>query len=132
MFLSTALMCLSMNIFHESRGEPLEGRIAVANVTMTRAKNDARNVCRVVLKRKQFSWTLHTKKVGGKTWVNPAPIAKEPVAWAKAVILAQFALWGLLPERVDNATHFHTVRVSPYWKDHYVMVAQIGDHIFYK
>ena len=35
-----ALLCLALNIYHEARGEPLKGQIAVASVTMNRANWD--------------------------------------------------------------------------------------------
>ena len=33
---------------------------------------------------------------------------------------------------VGTATHYHTWKVDPYWKDTLVKTAEIGDHIFYR
>ena len=34
--LSAALLCLSMNVFHEAKNQSVEGQIAVAEVVMNR------------------------------------------------------------------------------------------------
>lgn len=133
MVLSSALICLASNLFFESRGEPVAGQIAVAHVTMNRAKQNKDNVCRVVLKRKQFSWTATRVKSSaqGKK-VGRGPIHKEPIAWAHAVVIAQLTLWDVLPNSVGKATHFHATSVNPYWASSYVVVGIIGNHVFYK
>jgi spore germination cell wall hydrolase CwlJ-like protein len=50
MVLAAALVCLSLNIYHESRKQPLAGQHAVAQVTWNRAGHDADRVCTVVTK----------------------------------------------------------------------------------
>ena len=55
----TEIHCLALNIYHEARGESLEGRLAVAAVTMNRVR-DKRfpdRVCEGVWQPRQFSWT---------------------------------------------------------------------------
>jgi spore germination cell wall hydrolase CwlJ-like protein len=57
--------CLAENIYYESRGESLEGQIAVAKVTLNRLDEGyARTVCGVVKQRNpngcQFSWVCNT------------------------------------------------------------------------
>ena len=51
--------CLAMNIYHEARGERMEGQIAVAQVTLNRAAHEEwpSTICDVVYQPKQFSWT---------------------------------------------------------------------------
>ena len=34
--IETALMCLALNIYFEARSEPIEGQIAIAEVTLNR------------------------------------------------------------------------------------------------
>ena len=77
------LGCLAMNIYHEARGEPVKGKLAVAAVTMNRvkAKYYPDTVCEVVWQRKQFSWTglklkYHTVKDTG-AWSNAIKIAQR-------------------------------------------------------
>ena len=50
----------AMNIYHEARGEPVKGQIAVGTVTMNRANWDVKEICPVVYAPKQFSGRLCT------------------------------------------------------------------------
>lgn len=58
-------MCLSLNIYHESRGEPIEAQEAVAAITINRSKDKDKpmSVCSVVYTPGAFSWTRHHRKV---------------------------------------------------------------------
>ena len=59
---TTALLCLSANIYFEARSEKVDGQIAVAEVTLNRVRSDdyPDDVCSVVLQENsegcQFSW----------------------------------------------------------------------------
>lgn len=57
-------MCLSHSIYHESRGEPIEGQVMVANVIINRVKHKEfpDSICSVVHQRNQFEWTQVVKK----------------------------------------------------------------------
>lgn len=117
--LSAALLCLSLNVYHEARGESVQGQLAVALVTLNRAKTLDR-VCKEVYRKKQFSWTnashnlpLHEKK-----------------AWMLAKSIAFSAI--LKKDFTGGATHYHSVKVKPYWSTSGRKVGQWGNHIFYK
>ena len=49
--METALMCMALNIFFEARSEPIQGQIAVAEVTLNRVASDdyPNTICEVVL-----------------------------------------------------------------------------------
>lgn len=117
--LSAALLCLALNVYHEARGEPIEGQIAVAHVTNNRARNNPKNYCRVVYDRKQFSWTS-----------APGPVDKRSSAWQTAVAVAKS--FKLFPDRSRGATFFHTVRAKPKWRHSMKLTQRIGNHVFYK
>lgn len=129
MVLSTALLCLAMNIYHEARGEPIAGQIAVANVTMNRASHDPERVCAAVLKRKQFSWT--TRLVDGKGMVAERGLPKEPKAWAVSLGIASLALVGMLPDITKGSTHYHEQSIKPYWANTMPQTVSYGAHLFY-
>ncbi len=135
MVIASALVCLALNIYHESRGESIIGQHAVAQVTLNRAKRDPDNVCKEVVKRKQFSWTnglgIHKTKGGYK--LPPAALPKELAAWERAKKVAMAAL-----ERIDGpdlfaggATFYHALHVKPDWSYDFKQVATIGRHRFY-
>lgn len=52
----TDQQCLASAIYHEARGEPLEGQRAVYEVIHNRAKAKKKSLCAVVKAPKQFSW----------------------------------------------------------------------------
>jgi hypothetical protein len=57
---------------------------------------------------------------------------REPGAWARAERVATRALSGAVMAEVGNATHFHTIYVSPSWGPRLVKVGQVGLHLFYR
>jgi N-acetylmuramoyl-L-alanine amidase len=118
------LGCLAMNIYHEARGETEKGKLAVAAVTMNRVDNKyyPDSVCQVVWQQKQFSWTgLKHKYL----------VIKDSTAWTNAIEIAQLFMEGGNWQGVGKATHYHTVAVSPNWKNENLLVAQVGNHLFY-
>jgi len=120
-----AVMCLSMNIYWESRDQDIAGQVAVAQVTMNRvASPDYPNdVCGVVYDHKQFSWY----------WDGKSDVPQEEKAWKRAQMVAHGVLAGsghsdLMDVKI---THYHAAYVKPYWAPTMHLVAHIGDHIFY-
>ena len=118
------LGCLAMNIYHEARGETEKGKLAVAAVTMNRVENKyyPDTVCEVVWQTKQFSWT------GLKTKYHSV---KNTKAWINAIEVAQLFIDGGNWPGVGEATHYHTVAVSPSWKNEDQLIGQVGNHLFY-
>ena len=118
------LYCMMKNIYHEARGEPIKGQIAVANVTMNRVAHSRfpNSVCEVVFQRKQFSWTLSRAKVHN-----------QDIQFNNTIyIIALKAVTGRLVDYTGGATHFHTKAINPYWADSKVYLNTIGNHVFYK
>jgi spore germination cell wall hydrolase CwlJ-like protein len=110
------LKCLVDNVYHEARGEPLAGQIAVARVTLNRVGTWASTVCEVVYQRHQFSWTSK----------RTTPI-KDQVAY----YTAWHAAW-MSRDYPLVATHYHAIKVSPKWAKSFNKVTQINNHIFYE
>ncbi len=119
-----ALMCLSLNIYHEARGEPIAGQMAVAYVTLTRAKERNQSVCQVVYHPKQFSWTSDKK-------ARSPPTGR---AWSTAsrLSLAAYTSHASGTLKTKGATFYHVVGVLPAWTAGKVRVMTIGNHIFYR
>ena len=118
------ITCLAMNIYHEARGESIDGQIAVAQVTMNRAahKSWPETVCKVVYQKKQFSWT-HTIK-------DHTPYDND--SWETAKIIARSVYEGKEDDLVDGSVFYHADYVNPYWAKSYTKVGKIGTHIFYR
>ena len=126
------LDCLARNIYHEAGGEPFEGKVAVAQVTINRTESGAfpSDICQVVYQKNvvyekvlcQFSWYCNTASL--KKPMN-GPIYTESMEVAKKVLLEGFRL-----PSVEKALYFHGDYIQPGWKRE--RVAKVGRHIFYK
>lgn len=119
--------CLAKNIYHEAGVEPIEGKFAVAQVTINRLKTKrwGKDICSVVHAKAQFSWTLSKKKVKeqpkGQLWAESKLVAKR--------VLAQ----GIRVPSLQDATYYHTDYIKPpAWSRSVAKIQQIGQHIFYK
>ncbi len=110
------LKCLVENVYHEARGEPFAGQVAVARVTLNRVGKWAATVCEVVYQHKQFSWTAK-KNIG----INDLEAYKT--AWHAAWMSKTFDF---------DATYYHAERVRPRWAKKLTKVTQINNHIFYE
>jgi hypothetical protein len=117
------IRCLATNIYHEARSEPIEGQIAVAQVTINRVKDKrqfANSVCGVVFEHAQFSWTL------GK----PKQI-RDVKAWKTAVEVARVVLTHSHPIPQFKALFYHTTKIKPRWARQKRVLTVIGNHVFY-
>jgi N-acetylmuramoyl-L-alanine amidase len=126
------LECLARNIYYEAGGEPFEGKVAVAQVTINRANSGKfpSDICRVIYQKNviydkvvcQFSW--YCESPSGLKPKNPA-VYKEAELVARQVLLEGFRLPSL-----TQALYFHAKHINPKWDKE--RVATIGGHIFYK
>lgn len=115
---------LAEMITWEARGEPLEGRYAVAWVVLNRVQHSrwGDDILSVVNERKQFSYLQDMKH-------QSPPTQKD---WTEAFIVAYDVLHGDVVSPVWDANHYHSVSVNPSWNKDMELVAQIGNHIFYR
>lgn len=131
--LSTAALCLALNIYHEARNQTIEGMRAVAAVTYNRAKKNKDKICDVVFKPRQFSWAnpLTTVKASERRKRAEAFVPKDERSWERAKQIAQATINGENKSAAKFATHFYSVKISPpHWSNNFVVVARIDDHIF--
>ena len=118
--------CLAKNIYHEAGVEPVEGKFAVAQVTLNRLREKrwGHSICDVVYSKAQFSWTLSKKK----RYEQP----KGPL-WAESQAVARTVLdRGVRVPSLVQSTYYHADYVNPLWAKSVVKIQQIGQHIFYK
>lgn len=132
MIVSSALLCLALNVYHESRNQIIPGQYAVALVTLNRAQGDPRRVCVETFKPRQFSWTnASVTKVKGGWRVGQALVPKDHDAWVRAKRIAEVTLQGRMPDITNGSTFFHTKKVRPEWRLAMLPTKTIGDHRFY-
>ena len=136
-------ICLAQNIYHEARGEIVEGQIAVSNVVINRVKSKQfpNDICSVVYQRNQieiidkvlkllripafcqFSWTCDP--ISNDSY-------KDSESWKNSQLLAREIVQGTHDDLTNGATHYHSVYVNPYWADSLNETVVIGNHHFYK
>jgi hypothetical protein len=123
--------CLANAVYFESRGEPVKGQIAVAQVVMNRVFSPfyPNDVCGVVYQNAhrhlacQFTFACD----------GIPDVVTEPDAWARAKRIAHDTLDGKLwmPE-IAKATHYHAYWVRPSWVGEMRRVTKLGVHTFYR
>jgi spore germination cell wall hydrolase CwlJ-like protein len=136
-------LCMANALYHEARGEIINGQKAVAQVILNRVKSEAYpdSICGVIYEnahmtnRCQFSFACDR--------IDDQP--KESEAYQAALTMAKGAVKygvyadGLTPNFRDRAqteksqiTHYHTTAVSPAWGKKLRPIKTIGRHIFYR
>ncbi|WP_267378179.1 cell wall hydrolase [Sphingomonas sp. GC_Shp_6] len=115
--------CLAGAVYFESKGEPLSGQLAVAQVIINRAKSGRfpTSVCSVVTQRGQFSF-VHAG-------IIPS-IDSSRAAYRTALAVAKVALRAAWDSPAPDALFFHARSVSA--SARMTKVAAIGNHIFYR
>lgn len=131
---------LALTVYGEARNQPVEGKIAVANVCRNRLKTNRwgasyESVC---LAPMQFScWSpkgglnnyttlkaLSQQIAGGK--MPDDPVLKECYA------IAQGVMSGAFQDNTEKATHYFVTATSqPSWARQHVPVCVIGAHSFF-
>jgi N-acetylmuramoyl-L-alanine amidase len=139
--LSSAIICLALNIYFEARGEPLVARAAVAYVTTNRLEEkglDTSKLCQIVYKKGVFSWTKHIEKYN-ESDSNPYTIQfmqkykiRERKEWSESLQLAQDVLDKKINNPIQDATIFHDLTVNPKWTKELTFIKKINIFKFYK
>lgn len=123
--------CLATALYHESRGESVEGQFAVAEVILNRVDSDTfpDSICGVVYQGArngsagcQFSFACDG---------NSEAMHERTAAQLSARIAALMGA-GAPRALTKGATYFHTRHVNPRWARVFERTADIGAHLFYR
>ena len=119
--------CLAVAVYHEARGETLEGQLAVANVIINRTNSPKYpdSWCEVMKQPWQFSF------VNPRTGRYPAVKASSQ-AWANAQAIARIAASNTAAEVDPDVLWYHADYVAPSWGKRLQLAEKIGTHIFYR
>lgn len=116
------IACVAHAVYHEARGEPLEGQLAVAYVVMNRTSNGyPSNACTVVYQPNQFTDIAKTKP------------NKRSLVWRKAVDVAELAYWKEAPDPTNGSRFFYAPKKikTPQWAMNKTNPVVIGAHKFF-
>lgn len=116
--------CLATAVYFESKGEPLEGQLAVARTIINRATSGRfpSGLCGVIRQRGQFSF-VH------RSGAFPS-VHREVRNWRTATAIARIAMDDLWSGAVRDALYFHAKRVAPHWG--MTRLASLGNQVFYR
>ena len=119
--------CIAVAVYHEARGESLEGQLAVARVIMNRAASGKypASWCGTVKQPWQFSF------VNPRTGQYPA-VNEASASWRKALGITRLAIANAYPSLSTDVLWYHADYVSPSWGRRLSYVDKIGTHIFYR
>lgn len=117
--------CIAVAVYHEARGETLEGQLAVARVIMNRAVSGRypASWCGVVKQPWQFSFVRNGRMPS---------VDEGSTAWRNALGVTRLAINNAVPTFSDDVLWYHANYVAPSWGRRLTRVSQIGAHIFYR
>lgn len=124
---------LAQLIWGEARGEPVDGKIAVAWVAVNRSRKPGwwgTDLRQVILKPYQFScWNKYDP--------NRRKL-KEPLkhdskeAWFECYRIALGVLWEVYPDPTNGCTHYVSGGIRPNWLESQTPQIIIGSHEFFQ
>ena len=127
------LRCLAENIYHEARGEPFKGQIAVAEVTLNRVASPyfPKTICEVV---HEARWDpIRRRMVSAFSWTEfESKRAPRGPAWREAKTAAEAVYDREHSPVVPGALYYHATYIKPRWARQKKTVATIGNHVFYR
>lgn len=120
----SSYQCLVCNCYHESRGEPHEGKVAVAKTVLSRVQSRSfpNSVCRVVFQPWQFSWTRdkYSNRITTRNYIDRKSL-KECREVADQAI----------DEGPNGLIYFYNPRVvTPAWARRVRACGKAGHHLF--
>ena len=119
--------CLATAVYHEARGETLEGQLAVARVIINRAASGRypTTMCGVVKQPWQFSFVNpHSGRMPG--------VDAASDSWRKAKAIAEIAVKNAAASVSTDVLWYHADYVAPSWGRRLTRANKIGAHIFYR
>ena len=136
----TDLDCMAQNIYFEAKSESQAGQIAVAQVVMNRVKSDKypNSICEVIRQGPTYNWTENfpVRHKCQFSWYcdGKSDNIRDISAWrlAKSIAGVIMAMPDMVPNVVEDATHYHADYVKPHWASRLEKVTHIDRHIFYR
>lgn len=122
----TQIRCLAKNIYFEAGNQSHQGKVAVAQVVLNRAKNPKfpNTACSVINQKSrgvcQFSWVCKNPSVRDRNLYN------------RSLDIARDVYHNRIKDNTFGALFFHANYVRPSWSRTFRHTITIGDHKFYR
>lgn len=116
-------MCLALNVFMESRGEPKKAQYAVLEVVHNRSKdsNFPNDYCSVIKQQNAFSWVKNHRSM--------KPPKFELESWKESIAVAR-DFQRNRTNYTKGAKYFNPISLGVRYKTS-VKSVKIGKHVFY-
>ena len=135
--------CLATNMYFEARGESLDGKKAVAFVTLNRVESEQfpNDICSVVYQAQYSSWWKENKNrlvpVRHKcqfSWYcdGKSDSIRNTIEYENLYRLASEVILGKYEDKTGGAEYYHADHVYPDWRLAFNQTAKIDSHIFYR
>jgi spore germination cell wall hydrolase CwlJ-like protein len=131
----TDVSLLATTIYHEARGENIQGKFAVAMVAINRTENPKypNTITGVITQPNQFSWYKGRKRnkiYDKREYLVCQNIAKTVISMRKSEAFREFV--GQMG--VSDVKYFHKrgLKKKPKWAYYKGSPIVIGKHVFYK
>jgi N-acetylmuramoyl-L-alanine amidase len=120
--LDPQLECMAKVVQHEAANQPLQGQLAVAQLILNRVKSPLfpKTICGVANQPGQFFSTA------------AYAVSASSRRWRTAVAIARIARDEAMPQIAPGALFYHASYVRPSWARRRVVVARVGEHVFYR
>lgn len=117
------VMCLATMMYHESRGEPESGQVAVGYTAINRSQSGCypKSICQVVRQRAQYVGMRHEREP-----------KHEKKVWEKIHDLATLMYVGMVKDPTRGALWFHETSISPNWAHKKNVTLTVSSHRFYR
>ena len=115
---------LALCVYHEARGEPMNGKVAVCHVILNRAYQRGMSVKDVILQPWQFSWAIGGARPAIKDYDS-----LESCSDAVDICIAERSA-GEYFSHADS--YFADTIKQPRWASKITLVEKIGHHIFFQ
>lgn len=125
--------CLALNIYHEARGEPDPGKLAVATVTLNRVRSAEfpDSICEVVYQRHWIE--TQGRWVSAFSWTTESvDLLPEAGVWQRILDVATRSYQGEGDPELGEALFYHATHVRPAWAKARQRIKRIGRHVFYR
>ena len=127
---------MARTLWGEARSEGQQGMEAVAMVILNRAGVAKRkggfwwgsNIIQVCQKPFQFScWNK-----ADPNFKKLTAVTESDIHFVTALRVSRRAVLGMIKDKTNGATHYHTIDILPFWAKGQKPTTRIGRHIFYK
>lgn len=126
------IFTLARTVWGEARGEPVEGKIAVAWVVRNRFESRKWFAGKTLAETCTKPWQFSCWNEKDPNRAKLDTVTMNDQAYQECMYAAIAAVRGLIPDPTSGATHYKVVGTSASWAEGITSHATIGRHEFFR